>query len=434
MNSEKITGKKKPLKIILVGMGARASIYAEESRKHPDLFSVVGVADVNPDRVRMAAERYGIPPEHCFDSVEALTAVPVFADAAINGTMDPQHVETTIPLLEKGYDVLLEKPFAVNRQEADRLLDCVRRTGRRVMVCHVLRYAPFYREIWQCLREGAVGKVIHIQMAEQVSYFHESVSYVRGKYASPRICGSGMLLSKCSHDLDIMAWLMGKNRPRTVSSVGSLFQFREDQAPEGAGTRCMTDCRIERKCPYSARRLYVEHPQRWANNIWFESGVERPSAEERIRILMDPDNPFGRCVYRCDLEIVDHQSVLIGFEDGATGGFSMNGGASASGRMIHITGTRGELKGMFEEQKFQLWKICPEAPEGRILREYDVSHRQQGNAHGNGDQAVIRDFVALLRGEEVTPCCTTLEDSVVGHRIAFLAEESRRMGGQLLTF
>lgn len=424
----------KQLKIILVGMGARTSIYAEESRKHPEMFSVVGVVDVNPDRVRMAAEKYGIPKEHCFDSVEALSAVPAFADAVINGTMDPQHVETTIPLLEKGYDVLLEKPFAVNRQEADRLLECARRTGRKVMICHVLRYAPFYRKIWQCIREGEVGKIISIQMAEQVSYFHESVSYVRGKYASPSICGSGMLLSKCCHDLDIMAWLMGNNHPQTVSSVGSLFQFREDQAPQGAGTRCMTDCPIEKDCVYSARRLYVEHPQRWANNIWFECGAEQPSDQEKIRILMEPDNPFGRCVYRCGLEIVDHQSVLISFEDGATGIFSMNGGATASGRMIHITGTKGELKGTFEEEKFILWKICPEAPGGRTVQEYDVSALQQGNAHGNGDQAVVRDFIALLRGEEVTPCCTTLEDSVIGHKLTFLAEESRQMGGQLIHF
>lgn len=434
MKENNIVQEKKVLKVIIVGMGARASIYAEESLKHPELFSVVGVVDVDPERVRMASEKYGIPKEHCFHSVEALAAVPVFADAVINGTMDPQHVETTIPLLQKGYDVLLEKPFAVDNQEASLLLECAQKTGRKVMVCHVLRYAPFYRKIWQCLKEGAIGKVINIHMAEQVSYFHESVSYVRGKYASPKICGSGMLLSKCCHDLDIMAWLMGNIRPQTVSSVGSLFQFKEDMAPEGAGTRCLADCGIERKCVYSARKLYVEHPQRWANNIWFEYGVKQPSKEERMRILMDPGNPYGRCVYRCGLEIVDHQSVLIGFEDGATGIFSMNGGASASGRIIHITGTKGELMGKFEEQKFSIWQICPEEPSGRSVKEFDVSEQQQGNEHGNGDQAVVRDFIALLRGEEVTPCCTTLEDSITGHKIVFMAEESRKMGGQCIQY
>lgn len=434
ISSSENTSSPSPVKVVIVGMGARAFIYAEESLKHPELFTVAGVADVNPERVRAARERFRIPEKYCFSSVEELTALPRFADAAINGTMDPQHVKTTLPLLRRGYDVLLEKPFAVNQQEADQLLACARETGRKVMICHVLRYAPFYRRIHQLLREGAVGKIINIQMDEQVSYFHESVSYVRGKYASPTVCGSGMLLSKCSHDLDIMAWLMGDDLPYSVSSVGSVIQFRPEMAPEGAGNRCMTDCAAERNCVYSARRLYLEHPQRWANNIWHDSGLTDPAPDEKRRLLMDPENPFGRCVYRCGLQIVDHQSVLIRFADGATGTFSMNGGATASGRNIHITGTRGEIQGCFEEQKFSLHQIAPEMPGGRKSQVYDVSADQRGNAHGNGDQAIVRDFMALLRGQRTSPCCTALQDSMTGHRMVFLAEESREQGGRMMRF
>ena len=185
-----------PLRIIVVGMGARAMIYAREALLHPELFLITGVVDVSLNRIRTAQRLFRIPDDHCFTSVDELTAVPRFADAVINGTMDPQHVSTTIPLLRHGYDVLLEKPFAVNQKEADLLLHCAEETGRIVMVCHVLRYAPFYREIQKLLNSGEIGKVIHIHMNEQVSYFHESVSYVRGKYASPELCGSGMLLSK----------------------------------------------------------------------------------------------------------------------------------------------------------------------------------------------------------------------------------------------
>ncbi|MEG1154008.1 MAG: Gfo/Idh/MocA family oxidoreductase [Ruthenibacterium sp.] len=423
-----------PVRIVVVGMGARATIYAQEALVHPDLFQIVGVVDVNPARVRAAQEKFQIPAKHCFSSVDDFLAAPRFADAIINGTMDLQHVSTTIPLLQNNYDVLLEKPFAVNRQEAAELFACAEATGKRVMVCHVLRYAPFYRRIREVIAAGTIGAVLNIQMSEQISFFHESVSYVRGKYALPEVCGSGMLLSKCSHDLDIMAWLMLGNRPRTVSSVGSLFQFQPSMAPKGAGTFCLTNCPIERECVYSARRLYLENPQRWVNNVWHDSGCEQPSDAEKIQLLRDTSNPFGRCVYRCNLQIVDHQSLLIGFEDGATGTFSVNGGAAASARSLHITGTRGEISGTFEEACFSVSVIAPQEAGGKTVRTIDVSREQQNNAHGCGDQAIVKDFIALLTGKALSPCCTTLADSMVGHQLAFLAEASRLQNGKMIPY
>lgn len=424
----------KPVTAVVVGMGARAAIYAREALRHPEKLAIVGVADVNPEHVRYAREAFGIPPERCFASAEALAAVPKFADAAINGTMDPQHVETTLPLLRRGYDVLLEKPIATNREDADRLLACARETGRKVMVCHVLRYAPFYRQLKEIVLSGELGRIVNIQMTEQVSYFHESVSYVRGKYASPEVCGSGMLLSKCSHDLDLMAWLMAQSLPETVSSIGSVFQFKPEAAPANAGTHCLLNCPVERDCVYSARKLYLEHPQRWADNIWHDSGNDNATGEQKRRILSEPDNPYSRCVYRCGLKIVDHQSLLVGFRDGATGTFNMNGGAAWASRRIHLTGTKGEAAGCFEDERFTVTRIAPEAPGGKRDRVVEFSPSRLGNEHGGGDQALVADFVSLLRGEKTSVCTTTLDDSMVGHRIVYLAEESRVGGGKTLPY
>lgn len=421
-----------PVRIIVLGMGIRSEIYARESLVSPELFQIVGVVDINPDRVCHAKELFDIPEEHCFSSVEELISVPRFADAVINGTMDKIHVETTIPLLEHGYDVLLEKPFALNQQEADLLYACAEKNDRKVMVCHVLRYAPFYRQIHDIIRSGGIGRVLNIRMAEQISYFHESVSYVRGKYASPEICGSGLLLSKSCHDIDLMAWLMGEARPVGVSSVGSIFQFKPEMAPEGAGTHCLNACEIEHECPYSARLLYLDNPQRWANNIWHDGGYKNISKEQKWELMRDPDNRYSRCIYRCGQQIVDHQAVLVAFDDGATGTFSLNGGAPASGRHIHVTGTLGEIIGTFEDECFEVRKIAPACPGGRSIEKVEVIHAEGGEAHGGGDQAVIRDFIALVRGEETTPCCTMLEDSMVGHRIVFMAEESREKNGEMI--
>lgn len=426
--------RSKPVDVVVVGMGARAMIYAQEALRHPEMLRIVGVADVNPQAVRLARDTFGIPEERCFSSSEALASVPRFAQGAINGTMDPQHVSTTLPLLRRGYNVLLEKPFALDQYQADLLLSCARETGRRVMICHVLRYASFYRRLKELIVSGELGHIINIQMTEQVSYFHESVSYVRGKYASPEICGSGMLLSKCCHDLDIMAWLMAPNHPACVTSLGSVFQFRPEMAPSGAGSHCLLDCPIQRECQYSARHLYLEYPQRWANNIWHDCGHEGASEEEKLRLLSDPANPYSRCVYRCDLRIVDHQSVMIGFSDGATGTFCMNGGATASSRTIHLTGTKGEADGCFEDDRLTVSLISPQAPGGRQVRVENLTPAKRGAAHGGGDQALVMDFVALLRGEKPSLCSTTLEDSITGHRLVFLAEDSRRQNGEMLAF
>ncbi len=431
MSSAEVDKMSEPIKVVIVGMGYRAMTYAKESLKYPELFRIVGVVDINDERIALARETFDIPQERCFHSVQDLCQAEKFADAAINGTLDYLHVQTTIPLLEKGYDVLLEKPFAVNQKEADELLACAMRTGRKVMVCHVLRYTPFYREIKRILESGIIGRVINILMSEQVSYFHESVSYVRGKYSSPDFCGSGMLLAKCSHDLDLMAWLMKGNLPRRISSYGGRSQFLSRMAPEGAGTYCMVDCQVERDCIYSAKRLYIENPQRWANNIWHDLGLTDLSDEEKEASLRSRENPFGRCAYRTDMRVVDHQAVMVEFEDGATGLFSMNGGASASGRNIHITGTKGEIIGTFEDEKFTVHCILPENPGGRGSYVVDVSADQRGNVHGNGDEAVIHDFIRMLQGEKPSSSTTLLQDSVVGHRIVFLAEQSREKKGEV---
>ncbi len=434
MSTNSQPAEQAPIKVIIVGMGGRASIYSAVALTNPEQLQVVGVVDVNPERTRQAQLMFDLPEECCFTTVEELVAVPRFADAAINCTMDRLHVETSLPLLRHGYDLLLEKPYALNDTEGKLIIDCARETGRKVMVCHVLRYTPFYRSLRRVIALGTIGDVINIHMVNQVGYQHESVSFVRGKYAREEICGSGMLLSKCSHDLDIMSWLMGDNIPVTISSVGSVLQFKEEKAPEGAGTHCLNNCPLERECFYSARRLYIENPMRWANNVWHDTQSSPVTDEEKEKILRREDNPFSRCVYRCDINIVDHQSVLIHFRDGATGTFSMNGGATMPRRIIHVTGTRGEIHGDFERERFHVRLIAPEAPGGYTERTLDISDFQQGDAHGGGDRSIVLDFVALLRGERTSPGCPTLEDSIVGHRMVFLAEQSRLAGGAVQYF
>ncbi|HJB90907.1 MAG TPA: Gfo/Idh/MocA family oxidoreductase [Candidatus Eisenbergiella merdigallinarum] len=410
-------------RIILAGAGDRGMIYAKQSLERPRRFRIVGVVEPMEERRNFAGDLFEIPGEFRFSSAEEAAAVPKFGDAIFNCTMDRLHAATSIPFMEKGYHILLEKPIATNGRDAERILQCAQQNRRIVMVCHVLRYAPFYRTVKELVLSGEIGNIIDIQMAERVSYFHESVSYVRGKYGDPDICGSGMLLSKCSHDLDIMAWLMNGVKPKRVSSVGSLFQFRPENAPAGAAERCLPDCPHLERCAYSCKRLYVDHPQRWANRVWNDCGLSGGTDAEKLASLSDENNRYGRCVYHTGMKVVDHQSVLVLFENGTTGTMSMTAGASAAERSIRIIGTLGEIYGEFSRERITVSLIAPQAKGGNIERAIDVSPLQKGDAHGNGDRLIIEDFLRLLKGETPSICCTSIEDSMTGHEIACAAEK-----------
>ena len=162
--------RNQPITAVIVGAGHRAFVYSKLALTDPDKLKIVGVADPDKIRQKKAMEMFGFPKENCFDSALELSRVPKFADAVINGTMDEQHVETSIPLLKKGYDMLLEKPFATNEKEMRELVSCVKENGNKVMICHVLRYTPFYLSIKERVASGEIGDIINIQTCEHVSY------------------------------------------------------------------------------------------------------------------------------------------------------------------------------------------------------------------------------------------------------------------------
>lgn len=425
--------EKQPITAIIVGAGHRAFVYSKLALTDPDKLKIVGVADPDKIRQKKAMEMFGFPKENCFDSAQELAKVPKFADAVINGTMDEQHIETSIPLLEKGYDMLLEKPFATNEEEMRTLVDCVKKNGNKVMICHVLRYTPFYLSIKERVAAGEIGDIVNIQTCEHVSYHHLSTSYVRGKWANSDKCHTSMLLAKCCHDMDMMMWMMSETKPVAISSFGSKFQFKPENAPKEAGTRCLVDCPLVDTCRYSAKRLYLDQPERWAFYIWDKlEGIENPTDEDRINLLKG-DSSYGKCIYKCDNNVVDHQSVLVNFASGATGTHNMVGGSSKPQRRIHIIGTLGEIYGDFEESKFYVSKIHPSKTDEKVVEEVDL--RVGGDmvgaygGHGGGDEKLAADFVEYLRGGKPSLACTSIFDSVAGHLCVYLADKSREENG-----
>lgn len=421
-----------PVSAIIVGAGHRAMLYASYALEHPEALTIVGVADPDPIRRKKAAQQFHIPAEMCFESAQELAARPRLADAVINGTMDTQHVPTAIPLLRAGYDMLLEKPFAVNETEMWDLVRTARETGRRVMICHVLRYAPFYAQIKERLMRGEIGDIISIQCTEHVSYHHLAVSYIRGKWANEEACGASMLLAKCCHDMDLIIWLKSGVAPARISSFGGDFQFAPEKMPRGAGKRCMVDCPMEADCLYSAKKHYIDHPDRWAFYVWdCLEGMEHPTLSDKIASLKG-DNIHGRCVWQCDHTVVDHQSVLLQFADGATATLNMIGGAAKPERNLHIVGTRGEIKGVFDDSRYVVRTIDTASEAGWREETVDLGiggdKSGANGTHGGGDLRLVEDFVHVLQGQTPSVSCSSIEDSVNGHLAVFRAEEARKTG------
>lgn len=424
------------IKAIVVGAGYRAQIYASYAKLLPDSLEIVGVAEPNKYRRDEMKRLYNLADNCIFKDASELAQREKFADAVINGTMDREHVRSSVLLMEKGYDILLEKPFAINEEEVKELCTAAKKYRRKIMICHVLRYASFYQLIKDKLNKNTIGAVYNVQMTEHVSYYHMATSFLRGKWRSEAECGCPLLLSKCSHDLDLLMWLKSDSEIKNLSSFGSDFSFAPDKKSCGAGTRCLLDCGIESTCNYSAKKLYLDHEKRWAHYVWENfAEAENLTYAEKEKFLCDISQ-YGECVWNNKHDVVDHQTVMIEFEDGAIASLNLVGGTAKSERNIHILATEGEIKGTFEESKITIRKINPATESGYDEETIDLTltpyddfevgfNEVDKGIHDGGEYRMMDDFIRLLNDEPVSNSCTTLADSIRGHMVIFALEESR---------
>ena len=250
----------KPLKIACLGCGGQAQTYAQLATRRPDRFQIVAGADPVAQRVEKISRISGRADFRGFGGQELLAAGKI-ADLAIVATQDNDHFEHCRGALGAGYDVLLEKPIATRLPQVLEIQRLAARTGRRVMVCFVLRFAAFYRKVREIIDSGAIGQVVSIQASEGVMPWHQAHSFVRGHWA---VTGksSPMIISKCCHDTDILHWLVGRPCLR-VASFGSLGFFRPERAPAGAPGRCTDGCPVGDTCLYNALRYTTDMRAGW---------------------------------------------------------------------------------------------------------------------------------------------------------------------------
>lgn len=402
--------------VIVIGAGGRGTGYSEIAAKMGDAFRVIAVAEPLETRRNYLRDLYQIPEEMCHTSWEELLSRPKFADLVIIATLDRDHFAPAMAAIEKGYDLLLEKPMSATPEECCAIERAATKRGVFVLVCHVLRFTPFFRAVKNLIDGGAVGDVVHIQHAEWVGNLHQAHSFVRGNWRNSEE-SSCMILQKTCHDMDILQWLIGKNCKK-VHSFGSLTYFKKENMPEGATERCL-DCPHADKCYYNAVRFY--HDEK--NRSFIENATHRknPTEAEVDEMLRTTD--YGRCVFDCPNNVVDHQTVNLEFEGCATVSFSMCA-FNRGGRQIRIMGTKGELFGNAGDNFVTVYDFATHTAK-RIEFSEVLPDESIAGGHGDGDQGMMVALRDRLEGQTDNKSICTIHQTCRNHLISFAAEESR---------
>lgn len=410
------------LKIAVVGLGNRGQLFAEYVLGSSDA-ALVAIADCSASARGKAQNEYKLTPQSCYESADDFFAQEKCADAVFICTQDSDHKAHTIKAMQLGYDVCLEKPIATTMQDCEDIYAAQQATGRKVMICHVLRYSHFYGKLRQIIKSGEIGEVVTISQTENVAYWHDAHSYVRGVWSNVEK-SSPMILAKCCHDLDILSWLFGK-RCKSVSSFGELYYFKKENAPKGATSYCVDcDSDTRKDCPYDAFKIYNDIYKTY-NPILGNATVFRTSRKDYIdNMLSKKPNVYGKCVFACDNNVVDHQVVNMLFEDDRTAQLTMTAFSKDCHRNIKIHGTLGEIKGDMEENKIYVY---PFRADDHVIDLTELA--DDFSVHGGGDKLLFEDFIAYLRGNESSETRTTLKDSLLSHKMSFAAEYSCLHGG-----
>ena len=408
----------KKLKVILIGAGNRGGVYTDVMSDLPEQFQVVAVAEPRDSRRERIQQKHNLPDNMCFTDYKPLLALGKIADIALIATMDRDHFEPAMMAIDLGYDLMLEKPITPTPEECIALTENAKKHGVRVVICTVLRYTPLFIKLKEIIDSGRIGKVMSINHEECVEFVHQSHSFVRGNWGNSER-SSVMLLQKSCHDIDILQWLLGK-KCKKVQSFGSLSYFTAENAPEGAPERCIEGCPVGDTCIYNSVKLYLE-----SDSNWFRSAATKlvKSTDEDVKKSLLESN-YGKCVFHCDNDVVDHQTVNMLFEDDVTVTFTMNA-FNTGGRYINIYGTKGEIRAALKG----------DAP----IRVYDIVSKETEEipssgtdgvlgGHGGGDAGIVRTLYSYMVGEYNGVSVPTIEESCYNHLITFAAEHARNTG------
>ena len=400
--------------MIVIGTGSRGMIYGTWAKENGH--KILALAELRPDRRKNAAKTWEVPEDRCYSQAEELLNQQKMADVAIIATMDRDHYRHVIAALDRGYDILLEKPISPDARECLEIEAKANALGRTVIVCHVLRYTAFFSTLKEIIDSGEIGKVVAIKHSENIGNFHMAHSFVRGNWRNTSL-SSPIIMQKSCHDLDILLWLTGAHCTK-VASFGTLTYFKESNAPAGSAHRCY-NCQVRESCRFDAWKCYAPILGDWPADV-----VCLEQTEDALRTALET-GPYGRCVYRCDNDVCDHMSSIMEFDNGVTATFSLTAQTDRIHRNIHIMCENGEIVADDGLKSITVTHFRSNHTEAPVTRTIPIGRSASG--HGGGDSGIMEDLVRVLT-EGDSDSRSSISRSVESHLMACAIEHARLTG------
>jgi predicted dehydrogenase len=322
-----------------VGLGIRSWLYSIAIvNHHPEGNALVGLCERNAGRLRQRQEwarANGLDvPVYAPEDFDRML-VETQADAVIVTTDDVHHDHYIVRAMERGCDVVTEKPLTIDAERCGRILDARSRTGRRLIMAFNYRYAPPRMQVKRLLGEGAIGDVVSVDFHWLLDTTH-GADYFR-RWHRRKECSGGLLVHKATHHFDLVNWWLG-TRPARVFASGRRVFYTPETAGRlglaGRGERC-------RGCPVAARCAFH---------------LDLEARGELKMTYLDHEHHDGylrdRCVFAEEIDIEDAVSAVVEYESGARLSYSLHAFAPWEGYTVAFNGTRGRLEHRMEETSY----------------------------------------------------------------------------------
>ena len=247
-------------------------------------------------------------------------------------TVDATHEGCIVKALERGVDVMTEKPMVMDERQCQSVLDAEKRTGRKIVVTFNYRYAPKHQKIKELLLSGAIGRVTSVDFSWYLDTTH-GADYFR-RWHRLRARSGSLWVHKATHHFDLVNWWLGAD-PVEVSAVGSLQRYGKQ------GPFRSTNCR---PCPHKSECQYHWDITKSPRLVELYVDCERADGYQR-----------DGCVFKEDVDIPDTMNAVVKYSTGVTMSYSLNTFMPMEGYRIAFNGTKGRLE--VRDYERQPWTV-----------------------------------------------------------------------------
>ena len=348
----------------MVGTGHRGTGMwgADLAKRYSDVLEFVGLCDTNPKRLAAGRELIGV---QCptFDSFDEMLdrAKP---ELLMVTTVDATHVEQITRALDRGVDVITEKPMVTDERQVKAVLDAERRNNRKIVVAFNYRYAPKHQKIKEILAAGEIGPVTSVDFQWYLDTTH-GADYFR-RWHRLKSKGGSLWVHKATHHFDLMNWWLAAD-PVEVMAYGELNVY--GRANPYRFTHCRP-CPHKTKCPF-----------------YFD--ITKNERLMKLYVQAEDVDGYRRdgCVFREDVDIYDTMSAVVKYSNGVQMNYSLNASMPMEGYRLAFNGTRGRLE--IRDYERQPWPVEDDS-ETYLIRNFtgkrekiDMPHIKGGHAGGD---------------------------------------------------